>query len=178
MSCVFCLVAWPPFLMGRTLIPRRWSIPDMSPDYLTGLPRICDMSRPKRRLLPEDRLPNNNGGRGHPVVALAIPARSNTRRCLEMAGGETSNGSASSATVISPVASRAKIARRVGSDNAKKVSSSCADLELTIWLTIIDVLAACQACKKIWTPSRDVCCCANFSRGALAPGSLSRGMMR
>src|SRR5688500_85126 len=49
------------------------------------------------------------------------PARSSTRRCLEMAGPLMSNGAESSLTVAGPVASRARIARRVGSARAAKV---------------------------------------------------------
>ena len=49
------------------------------------------------------------------------PARSSTLRCLEMAGRLISNGSASSVTDVSPSASRARMARRVGSASAAKV---------------------------------------------------------
>ena len=49
------------------------------------------------------------------------PARSSTLRCLEMAGRLISNGSASSVTEVSPTASRARMARRVGSASAAKV---------------------------------------------------------
>src|SRR4051812_2295702 len=45
---------------------------------------------------------------------LIKPARSSTLRCLETACSVISNGSASSFTVASPVANRARIARRVG----------------------------------------------------------------
>ena len=41
----------------------------------------------------------------------------------EMAGCEIANGAASSLTVASPDASRAKIARRVGSESALNVAS-------------------------------------------------------
>ncbi len=64
------------------------------------------------------------------------PARSSTRRCLEMAGSETLNGSANPITDEGPRASRASMARRVGSDRAEKVASSAASLYLTIWLSI------------------------------------------
>ena len=50
------------------------------------------------------------------------PARSSTFRCLETAGRLMSNGSASSVTDVSPSASRARIARRVGSARAAKVA--------------------------------------------------------
>src|SRR6266508_5599815 len=49
------------------------------------------------------------------------PARSSTLRCLETAGKVISKGSASSVTEASPVARRARIARRVGSASAAKV---------------------------------------------------------
>ncbi len=64
------------------------------------------------------------------------PARSSTRKCLEMAGSETLNGSASPITDEGPRASRARIPRRVGSDRAEKVASSAASLYLTMWLSI------------------------------------------
>ncbi len=46
-----------------------------------------------------------------------------------MAGSETSKGSASSLTVASPTASRASIARRVGSASARKVASRVPEAE-------------------------------------------------
>ena len=52
------------------------------------------------------------------------PARSSTFRCFETAGSVMANGSASSVTEASPVASRARIARRVGSASAANVRSS------------------------------------------------------
>ncbi len=51
-----------------------------------------------------------------------------------MAGAETWNGSDSSATVMSPLANRASICLRVGSERAKKVSSSWRLRELNKWL--------------------------------------------
>src|SRR5690606_30817361 len=60
------------------------------------------------------------------------PARSSTFRCLEMAGWLISNGSASSVTVASPSASRARSARRVGSARAAKVRSSRSGVFITI----------------------------------------------
>src|SRR5947207_3136238 len=51
-------------------------------------------------------------------------ARSSTFRCFDTAGKLIANGSANSPTVASPVVSRARIARRVGSANAEKVSLS------------------------------------------------------
>src|SRR5687767_13624439 len=48
------------------------------------------------------------------------PARSRTFRCLEMDGWLMLKGAASSLTVASPVASRATMARRVGSARAAK----------------------------------------------------------
>jgi len=48
-------------------------------------------------------------------------ARSSTLRCLETAGRLMANGSASSVTDVSPNASRARMARRVGSARAAKV---------------------------------------------------------
>src|SRR5437763_996123 len=55
-------------------------------------------------------------------------ARSSTFRCFDTAGRLIANGSANSPTVASPVASRARIARRVGSANAEKVSLSRSDI--------------------------------------------------
>ena len=49
-----------------------------------------------------------------------------------MAGWLISNGAASSITVASPLASRARIARRVGSASAANVRSSRASLRLSI----------------------------------------------
>src|SRR5688572_21431773 len=60
------------------------------------------------------------------------PARSSTFRCLEMAGWLISNGSASSVTVASPVASRARMARRVGSARAAKVRSRRSEACITV----------------------------------------------
>ena len=54
------------------------------------------------------------------------PAFSSTLRCLEIAGWLMANGSASSMTEASPCASRARMARRVGSDSAWKVASRLA----------------------------------------------------
>jgi hypothetical protein len=62
------------------------------------------------------------------------PARSNTLMCLEMAGKLKSNGSASSLTVASPSANRAKIARRVEFAKAAKVWLS---LSSSLLLTMI-----------------------------------------
>src|SRR5438552_6294004 len=53
------------------------------------------------------------------------PARSNTLRCLEIAGPLISNGSASSETVAWPEARRSRIARLVGSARALNVLLSC-----------------------------------------------------
>ena len=50
------------------------------------------------------------------------PARSSTLRCFDTAGMLISNGAASSVTEVSPSASRARIARRVGSASAEKVA--------------------------------------------------------
>src|SRR5687768_11728295 len=60
------------------------------------------------------------------------PARSSTLRCFEMAGWLISNGLASSVTVASPVASRARIARRVGSARAAKVRSRRSEACITV----------------------------------------------
>src|SRR5260370_40762651 len=49
-------------------------------------------------------------------------APSSTFRCRETAGCVISNGSASCITVTSPWLSRARIARRVGSDSARKAA--------------------------------------------------------
>jgi len=55
-------------------------------------------------------------------LRLINPVRSNTFRCLVIDGAAMENGSESSLTVVSPSASRARIARLVGSDRAAKVS--------------------------------------------------------
>jgi hypothetical protein len=52
---------------------------------------------------------------------LTRPARSSMMRCLEIVGWLRSNGFMSSDTSASPDASRARIARRVGSASAPKV---------------------------------------------------------
>ncbi len=58
------------------------------------------------------------------------PASSSTRRCFEMAGGDMSNGRASSPTEASGAcASFARMARRVGSASAPKVASRAAPAE-------------------------------------------------
>ncbi len=61
-----------------------------------------------------------------PVFSRTIrPASVSTSRCFMMAGSEMENGCASSLTErLSLSPSRAKSARRVGSDNAAKVRSS------------------------------------------------------
>src|SRR3569833_932802 len=51
------------------------------------------------------------------------PARSSTFRCFEIAGWVIANGAASSPTEASPFASRARIARLVGSASAANVTS-------------------------------------------------------
>jgi len=51
------------------------------------------------------------------------PARSSTFKCFEIASFVIANGSASSITDASPDASRARIARRVGSASAANVAS-------------------------------------------------------
>src|SRR3974390_792076 len=51
------------------------------------------------------------------------PASSSTFRCWEIAGCVISNGSANSLTVASPLARRARSARRVGSAKAEKAAS-------------------------------------------------------
>src|SRR5262244_1688877 len=48
------------------------------------------------------------------------PACSSTRRCLDTAGPLIANGADSSLTVAAPEASRARIARRVGSARAAR----------------------------------------------------------
>lgn len=51
------------------------------------------------------------------------PAFSKTRRCLEIAGWVILKGAANSITVVSPTASRARMARRVGSLRAANLAS-------------------------------------------------------
>ncbi|MCR9118872.1 MAG: hypothetical protein NXI22_18200 [bacterium] len=53
-----------------------------------------------------------------------------------MAGADIENGADNSRTLISPAINRCIMSLRVGSESAKKVSSSWADRELTIWLTV------------------------------------------
>jgi hypothetical protein len=55
---------------------------------------------------------------------VTSPARSSTRRCLEIAGADISNGSASSRTLAAPVARRSSIFRRAECDSAPKIASS------------------------------------------------------
>jgi hypothetical protein len=61
-----------------------------------------------------------------PVLWRATkPASDSTSRCFMIAGSETANGRASSLTAtLSFSESRARIARRVGSDSAAKVRLS------------------------------------------------------
>src|SRR4029453_11666109 len=61
------------------------------------------------------------------------PARSNTFRCLEIGGRVMSNGWASSPTALSPSASRARMARRVGSLRAYSVV-------LSRWGSLLNIL--------------------------------------
>src|SRR5512134_731426 len=81
--------------------------------------------------------------RGRRCASTSIemrPARSSTFRCLEMAGWLISNGSASSVTVASPVASRARMARRVGSAKAAKVRSRGTEVCITVELYNVVVI--------------------------------------
>jgi len=65
------------------------------------------------------------------------PASDSTSRCFMIAGSDTENGSASALTDRpGSSASRASIARRVGSASAEKVRSSGASLNLTMQLSI------------------------------------------
>ena len=67
----------------------------------------------------------NRHGRHWAFFPRAIsPARSSTLRCFDTACKLTGNGSASSLTVASPCARRARIALRVGSARAENVSLS------------------------------------------------------
>src|SRR5437762_6464820 len=68
------------------------------------------------------------------------PARSSTRRCLEIAGPLMSNGAESSLTVAGPPVSRARIARRVGSARAANVALSGSEsITLSGCLELLDV---------------------------------------
>ena len=70
-------------------------------------------------------LASRRQGRHCASRARAIsPARSSTFRCFETAGIDISKGLASSVTDVSPCASRASMARRVGSARAAKVEVS------------------------------------------------------
>src|SRR6185503_11471895 len=63
------------------------------------------------------------------------PAPSSTLRCLEIAGWLMSKGSASSLTEASPDARRDRIARRVGSERAAKIASSCGEDRVACCIT-------------------------------------------
>ena len=58
------------------------------------------------------------------------PACSSTLRCREIAGCDTVNGAANSATEASPWVSRVRIARRVGSASAPKTASRCSSVRV------------------------------------------------
>src|SRR5690606_30179435 len=80
-----------------------------------------------------NRLGSSLRGRRWASTSIEMrPARSSTFRCLEMAGWLISNGSASSVTVADPVASRARMARRVGSARAAKVRSRRSEACITL----------------------------------------------
>ena len=64
------------------------------------------------------------------------PARSSTLRCFDAAWTVIGNGSASSLTVASPCASRARIARRVGSAGAWKVALKRSAVAVLIRLAV------------------------------------------
>ena len=57
-------------------------------------------------------------------LRLIRPARSSTLRCFVIEGGAIENGSESSLTDSSPCESRARMARRVGSERAENVELS------------------------------------------------------
>src|SRR5688572_8924905 len=69
---------------------------------------------------------NRRGRRWASRAVETRPAASSTLRCFEMVGCVSRWGSASSDTVASPCARRARIARRVGSASAPNKASSCA----------------------------------------------------
>src|SRR5579871_4618524 len=81
------------------------------------------------------------------------PASSSTFRCWEIAGCVISNGSANSLTVASPLARRARIARRVGSANAEKAASK---EYITVCLYKRRVIVKRNSEKKILLPQADV----------------------
>jgi hypothetical protein len=70
------------------------------------------------------------------LLRVTRPASDSTSRCFITAGNDMANGSASSLTDSSLRDKRASSARRVGSDNAAKVRSSSASLNLTMRLSI------------------------------------------
>src|SRR5713226_7474039 len=61
------------------------------------------------------------------------PAFCSTLRCFDTAGRLNWNGSASSRTVASPWASRARMARRVGSDSAANVALSSSSVGIGVF---------------------------------------------
>ena len=89
----------------------------------TTPPRTAGTGR-ATRWLPPAVWPRAGCGRRWASRFLEMrPARSSTLRCFEIAGWVMANGSASSFTVASPDARRARMARRVGSARAAKVAS-------------------------------------------------------
>src|SRR5436305_13628063 len=71
-------------------------------------------------------------------------AFSSTRKCLEIAGTDIEKGRASSVPEASPRARCSNMARRVGSESARKTVSSRCDESLTMKSIIISSGACCQ----------------------------------
>ena len=93
-----------------------------------------------------------------------------------MAGSDTSKGSANCVTEHSPRASRARIARRVGSERAEKVLFKTCDEWLTMWLTIEEWRGWCQEGEGVaWLIP-----CARATRGLRRPSldARSGGLIR
>ena len=94
------------------------------PSGRSGPPRPAGTARPRSTPPRAARHRGRTAGTGPAARASTSPARSSTLMCFEIAGSVSSNGSASSFTVASPSARRARIARRVGFASAAKVSLS------------------------------------------------------
>ena len=73
------------------------------------------------------------------------PASSSTRRCFMKPGSDMPCGAASSLTARLPPASDSSTPRRVGSASAEKTRSRTGSSYLTIWFSINQAQAACQA---------------------------------
>src|SRR5579872_2414651 len=82
------------------------------------------------------------------------PACSSTFKCCEIAGWVISKGSASSFTVASPSANRARIARRVGSERAAKEASRPDIFDISRYLYKQLLIVKKNLRSSNWTTSR------------------------